>query len=368
MVTYSAPLTDALSVRGAFAFGHGKLLADTASVSSQTSLQWRAGAAIADVLRLNSSLAPKLIYIELVQSRIVLRDVLARAIEGALSNGIVVGEITQVAQSVLIANKIFLSGAPSAFGRYIRQLTELMALNDELARFFGGFLTDQVGISTTALRQYQAIQNPADRVTLGDLMSQWMVFRVDTEDDLELDGAALLRAIYSGDMADDIFVTGGYVEPSGSFTTWAVNTRTNAVTEYRDYVFDSFAQMGHRFLGANSSGLWVLDGEVDDTRAIQTRIKNGLMQLAGTHFTSFKAIYLGLRVKSAGSQDFILKMHAGDGREYVYKLRPQNLMTTKVTVGKGLRSRYFSFELISPGEDFDFDNIEFIPITSQRRV
>jgi hypothetical protein len=39
-----------------------------------------------------------------------------------------------------------------------------------------------------------------------------------------------------------------------------------------------------------------------------------------------------------------------------------------VPLGKGLRARYFSFELISDGADFDMDAIEFIPLVSHRRV
>jgi hypothetical protein len=37
-------------------------------------------------------------------------------------------------------------------------------------------------------------------------------------------------------------------------------------------------------------------------------------------------------------------------------------------MGKGQRARYFAFELISAGQDFDLDTIEFVPIVVQRRV
>ena len=44
------------------------------------------------------------------------------------------------------------------------------------------------------------------------------------------------------------------------------------------------------------------------------------------------------------------------------------MKTTKVNLGKGLRARYFAFELVSTGQDFDLDTLEFIPLVAQRRV
>ena len=44
------------------------------------------------------------------------------------------------------------------------------------------------------------------------------------------------------------------------------------------------------------------------------------------------------------------------------------MKTTKVNMGKGLRARYFAYELISTGQDFDLDSVEFVPLVAQRRV
>jgi hypothetical protein len=46
----------------------------------------------------------------------------------------------------------------------------------------------------------------------------------------------------------------------------------------------------------------------------------------------------------------------------------RSMRSTKVHMGKGQRARYFSFELISTGGDFDLDTLEFVPIVVQRRV
>jgi hypothetical protein len=44
------------------------------------------------------------------------------------------------------------------------------------------------------------------------------------------------------------------------------------------------------------------------------------------------------------------------------------MRSTKFHMGKGQRSRYFAFELISAGQDFDLDTLEFVPLVVQRRV
>ena len=61
-------------------------------------------------------------------------------------------------------------------------------------------------------------------------------------------------------------------------------------------------------------------------------------------------------------------MFNGDGKTYTYQTVVQDMQSTKVRLGKGLRARYFAFELISTGPDFDLDTVEFLPLVAQRRV
>ena len=89
-----------------------------------------------------------------------------------------------------------------------------------------------------------------------------------------------------------------------------------------------------------------------------------MFQVAGSHFTSFKAAYIGVR----GAGDYLLKLVSGEGQEYIYRLTAQSMKSARVNFGKGLRSRYFSYELQNIDQDFDLDTIEFLPIGANRRV
>jgi hypothetical protein len=75
-------------------------------------------------------------------------------------------------------------------------------------------------------------------------------------------------------------------------------------------------------------------------------------------------VYLGTR----GGGDFVLKLITGDDKTFIYSVNARDMATTKITLGKGLRARYFAFELVSTGQDFDLDTIEFVPLVSDRRV
>jgi hypothetical protein len=172
--------------------------------------------------------------------------------------------------------------------------------------------------------------------------------------------------LYRGDeLLDGIEITALFVSPSGTTTTWAINTRTAAVTEYMNYDFHSFAQMGNRYIAADDEGLYELDGDTDDGDLIVSRLMGGYLQLNNKKLFGLKGVYIAMR----GGGRFYLKLITGDGREYVYELRAQpNLMTTKVKIGKGINTTYLAWELVTEGQDFDLDSIEFIPMTRERRV
>jgi hypothetical protein len=165
-------------------------------------------------------------------------------------------------------------------------------------------------------------------------------------------------------MVEGVEISAAYLSPGGGITTWALNTNTAAVTEYSGYDFNSFAKLGRHYVGASNEGIFSLDGDTDDGTDIISRIKSGFAQFSGSKFTSFKAAYLGVR----GEGDFILRVVDGEGKSYDYAVSTRNTRSTKVHMGKGLRARYFSFELISTGQDFDLDTVEFIPIAETRRV
>lgn len=341
---------------------------DGVVVHPTQSVAFQAGAAINEVLKLHAANTETALYHQTLANALLLHHIISLAIPRAMAEGVHIHDLRVVAQAVTIVNRLKLTTMPNALTRYGVALAQALATHDSFANFFGSDLDEEVGMSATIFPTFQATARTTEHVNLAAVLGVSLLVRMDLDDELAIDDDQVLNAIFMGDpLLDHVRMSAAYVDPGGGFTTWAINTRTSAVTEYQNYAFNSVTKMGHQFIGADATGLWLLDGELDDAASIPTQVRGGWMQITGSKFTSFKAAYLGLRVQD-DARNFFLKIHAGDGREYVYAVRPQNMQTTKVNMGKGLRSRYFSFELVTDGADYDLDSIEFVPISSQRRV
>ncbi len=157
-----------------------------------------------------------------------------------------------------------------------------------------------------------------------------------------------------------------WTSPGNDFTTYAINTRTQFISEYTNFNFNSVAQIGRLFVAADEDGLYELNGPTDLGADIIGRLGSGFFAPNGNKLAGFKAVYLSAR----GQGQYLLKVEASDGREWVYgaTLNP-NLMVTKINTGKGLKASMYRWELIAAdGQDFDLNNIEFVPAMSGRRV
>jgi len=235
--------------------------------------------------------------------------------------------------------------------------------------FYSGVLADTMQISPSQIATYRARPTASDQVNISDALGHKLVLRVIAEEGVELTAAETLNLIYRPELVEGIEITAGYVSPDDSFTTWVVNTLNGAVTNYEDFTFNSFARMGQKYVGASSDGIYELNGDDDAGTDIIATVKSGLAQMVGqSRFTQFRGAYLGVRSDVEGKHKFFMKLETGDGVERTYGVNVKNMETTKIHLGKGLRARYFSFELTSTGQDFDLDTVEFVPILASRRV
>ena len=77
----------------------------------------------------------------------------------------------------------------------------------------------------------------------------------------------------------------------------------------------------------------------------------------------------GTNTTASANTTAVLQLTTGTGETYVYAARSRPMQTTRINLGKGLRARYFKYELEAvDGHDFDLDSIEFLPLVAQRRV
>jgi hypothetical protein len=241
---------------------------------------------------------------------------------------------------------------------------ELVRFVDALRRFFSGDVTEGLGLSDTLLDKKNVYPVLQDTLNLDPDVNRSMVFRVVAPESFAIDDVDALKLIFAPTLSDVVDIAAAYISPGNSITTWAVNAKTGAVSEYQSFDFNSFARVGNTYVAANSTGLYELAGDTDDGDDIISTIRSGFMQLAGSNFTALRDAYLGMR----GDGTYILRVITGDGNTYNYSFAADSMRSSKVPLGKGMRARYIAFELVNAGDDFDLDAVEFIPLASKRRV
>lgn len=324
------------------------------------------GPAVAEALRLNSTADTAVIWSYLIADSMAIDEALQLSFGTSCADGVKLSQTTSLALAITVAQSLFLPDTVSTTLNFNLWVAEAVRLNTT----FGNFLGADVAETTTLAAALAPLWRPgttiAEGVSLAAAVGGSLVFRVDCADGAQFDDAMVLKYVFWGMVSEGIEITAGYVSPNGDFTAWAINTRTSAVTEYQNFAFDSFAQVGRKVVAGDATGLYELDGETDAGSTIVADILSGFMQVGGSRFTAFKAAYLGLSSKSG---QFVLKLITGDDQTYVYAVTAENMRTTRVNLGKGLSSRYFRFELINAdGKDFSMNAIEFLPLIRQRRV
>lgn len=297
---------------------------------------------------------------------VLLLDSFRQALLATLIDGIGINQGNVVQLALFLLEKLGVSDTLVGAGRFSVDLAaQLIRLQDSLGQFVGGSLSEGLAISSalTGLGQYPG--RLTDGIGIQHTWTPQFLLSVKVAENVHLTAVDALRMIYQPKLSEGVEIGGGYLAPDGSFTTWAMNLRNGAVTEYENYEFNSFAAHGNKYLGASATGLYELLGDDDAGEDIVARIRGGYMQFGGTHLSRLKEAYISVR---APNGEVYLKIITADGAEYGYRVDTRSMRNTKIHMGKGQRARYFAYELETTGQDFDLDSLEFVPIVVQRRV
>ena len=242
--------------------------------------------------------------------------------------------------------------------------TDTLSLVPGLLRYLGGDLTDVLDLTPTTAAKKIGSPVSTEALSLTGVASMDVVLSVTSVEELTLTDTQLVQALLTGVVVENALFSLGALSDSGDFTAWAINTATLGVSEYGNYEFNSYAEFGGRYLGASSSGLYTLDGGSDAGTDVIATLRSGFTQFAGAKLAVLDAAYLGVR----GDGDFVFKVVTAEGKTHTYAARVDSMKTAKVTLGRGLRTRYIAFELVSTGQDFDLESVEFSPLDLVRRV
>jgi hypothetical protein len=240
---------------------------------------------------------------------------------------------------------------------------ESSVLSDNVARALAASVTNGVTLSSSTLAHLYPTAAILESASVQDTLAPTFSLVVVSEDGLDISDDQILNFVFSSEVTDEVEISAAF-SAGDNLVAWAVNTRTGSVSSYLNFSFNSFGYMGNRYYAASKDGLYELTGDDDDSTDIVATIRSGFHQFGGPYLTSLDAAYLGVR----GDGNYVLKIITADGQTYTYSVSAQSMRTAKIKLGRGMSSRYVSFELVSSGQDFDLESIEFKPVVLSRRV
>lgn len=293
-----------------------------------------------------------------------LDETLRLALPAALTESLGLQASLSVAAAVRVLEELGILTVVGGVGTLSVGVTEAVRIVSSVLPYFHFGVTEGLGLSAQ-INTSDAIAI-VESLGLQATLSPQMIIAVTAEEGLGLSAAETVQAIYNQTVAEGLGISIGYLAPNGSFSAWAMNARTGAVTEYTNYEFNSFARIDNKYVGANETGLYELLGDDDAGTDIIGVLEGGFLQFGGTRLSRLRAAYIA--VHGDDDQDMVLKIETHDGDTYTYTANMRSGRSSKVHMGKGQRSRYFAWTLTSTGQDFDLDSLEFVPVVMQRRV
>lgn len=137
-------------------------------------------------------------------------------------------------------------------------------------------------------------------------------------------------------------------------------------TNYTDYPFSSFANIGGRYFGACDKGLFELEGGNDDGNPISAAIHLGERDLGTMAIKTLANAYVSVNA------DAPMRLMVGiQDQHYTYMTRGvgPDMQTQRFDLGRGLRGHYFELQLMNTdGADFELGGIDFVAQESKRRI
>jgi hypothetical protein len=174
-------------------------------------------------------------------------------------------------------------------------------------------------------------------------------------------------------LADGLYATLTLNTGDDIYTAWVMTPQTKAMRGYTNFPFNSFAQMGDLILAAGPQGVYRLGGKTDIGDVITARIRSGLTDMGARQFKRIDRAYLGYRSDGTLCLRVTATTQTGDKTVYTYQMVKQPadaIRESRVQLGRGVKSVYWSFELCNDetGSDFELDSMTILPMVLTGKV
>lgn len=270
-----------------------------------------------------------------------------------------------------IADGLFMAAGPGMSLAATIAVAEAVALSDAPSRLFSAVAIDAFNISATPETSLRALLNALDLFSVADNGAATITWMLVGSEALSLSDTASWAAQLNATITDGVGLACTLTLDDGTYQAWVLNTESRAFVQYRNFPFNSFAQLGDRYLGAAPDGIYELSGDDDNGTPIDAVLRAGLADLGSGRLKGMPSMYVGYR----SDDSMVLKVTVTDPdgyrQEHWYRMEPRDgaLRENRVKLGRGLRSTYWGWELVNVnGADFALDNIAWYPVVLDRRL
>ena len=267
-----------------------------------------------------------------------------------------------------LAERIATTATPASQHEANMLATIVVSFAETVTAGKGAGVTDEVLLNADTLNRLVASLITLEGVDVLGVTTPEGVLRLYAADDTIINAEVASSAVLREALEAGVAFSLSFTLDGEAYTGWVMNTKNFAVTEYQNFPFNSFCKIGSAYLGANSEGLYVLEGADDAGTNIDATFSLGITDFGSDKLKELDSIYLGFKLNG----DMLLKTISEDGVERVYTVTGDTtkLHTRRVhPLAKGLRAMYWQLEMSNvDGVDFELDTVEFMPVVLSRRV
>jgi hypothetical protein len=147
-----------------------------------------------------------------------------------------------------------------------------------------------------------------------------------------------------------------------------------AVSQYRNFNFNSMCKFGDTYIGANEFGIFTLDGEKDyENHASEEADIEAYFVLPTTDFfidnnKRFRSVVIGY--ESSDDLSLLITDDDNHSRTFTLKAVQKNQLQegNKVAIGRDGQGRYWSMKISNTGGcDFSVDAVSVLPVILMRK-
>ena len=158
---------------------------------------------------------------------------------------------------------------------------------------------------------------------------------------------------------------------TATYEAYALNLNHSAegpdeLTRYTNYPFTHIVRYKNSYYGANSTGLYLLEGTTDNGTAIAFDVKTHKTDFGTAQKKSIIDAFIGGRMGASAT----ITLHVGETSSEAYSYttpRGSTAQNYRQQFGKGIKNRYYAFEIAGSGA-LSVDTITFNIATLARKV